>query len=224
MDKKTLLQQLSVFGFPLLEAHSTPDPNSVLLEVFKSKDPRLWEGFPVVLANANQKELFSYRSLAHTLKTQSEKSQLDSLLVMSLAVYEFYNLKFYWAKELLKSFPANYKNELDLFLKKLKNNEDFKVNNVTMSAQRLKGTFNNYFNKSQSTLGGLLAEKTEFGLECALSQVFSPKQKELFLKKLKGEKLTKTEKEYFSRTVKKKAQALANSDLHQLCNKLLDQL
>jgi len=224
MDKKTLLQQLSLFGFPLLEARSTADPNSVLLEVFKSRDPRLLEGFSVVLANANQRGLFNYQSLARSLKTQSEKSRLNSLLIMSFALYEFYNLKFHWVKGLLKSLPAGYKNELDLFLKKLKNDEDFKVNNVTVSAQRFKGTFNNYFSHSQSALGDLLAQKQEFGLEYALSQVFSPKQKELFLKKLKSEKLSKTEKEYFSRTVKKKVQALANTDLHQLCNKLLDQL
>jgi hypothetical protein len=64
--------------------------------------------------------------------------------------------------------------------------------------------------------------KEEFGLEYSLSQVFSPKQKELFLKKLKGEVLTKTEKEYFSRAVKKKVQALANADLHRLARKLLE--
>jgi hypothetical protein len=62
--------------------------------------------------------------------------------------------------------------------------------------------------------------KDEFDLEYALSQVFSKKQKELFLKKLKGEKMTKTEREYFSRSVRKKALALANPDLHNLATKL----
>lgn len=69
----------------------------------------------------------------------------------------------------------------------------------------------------------LLLAKQELGLEYALSQVFSPKQKDLFLKKLKGEKLTKTEKEYFSRIVKKKALALSNPELHLLAQKLLGQ-
>ncbi|SHJ41327.1 hypothetical protein SAMN02745216_01614 [Desulfatibacillum alkenivorans DSM 16219] len=44
-----------------------------------------------------------------------------------------------------------------------------------------------------------------------------------FKKKLEGDPLTKTEKEYYSRTVKKKAAALANSDLHSLARKLLEQ-
>jgi hypothetical protein len=62
----------------------------------------------------------------------------------------------------------------------------------------------------------------EFSLEFALSQVFSPKQKELFRKKLEGLPLTKTEQEYYSRTVKKKVVALANSELHSLSKKLLE--
>ena len=63
----------------------------------------------------------------------------------------------------------------------------------------------------------------EFSMEYALSQIFSPKQKELFNKKLEGSPLTKTEKEYYSRTVKKKVVALANSELHNLSRKLLEQ-
>jgi hypothetical protein len=54
-----------------------------------------------------------------------------------------------------------------------------------------------------------------------MSQIFSTKQKELVMKKLKGEKLTKTEREYFSRVVKKKVMALANTQLHRLSQKLL---
>ena len=63
----------------------------------------------------------------------------------------------------------------------------------------------------------------EFSLEYALSQLFSPKQKELFKKKLEGDPLTKTEQEYYSRTVKKKVVALANTELHSLARKLLEQ-
>jgi len=91
-----------------------------------------------------------------------------------------------------------------------------------MSSQRLKSVFNSYFKKAAQNLNDFLSAKEDFGIEYALSQVFPPKQKELFLKKLKGEALTKTEKEYFSRAVKKKVQALANADLHRLSRKLLE--
>jgi len=65
--------------------------------------------------------------------------------------------------------------------------------------------FNNYFEKD--------AEK---------SRQLKHKHEELFQKKLKGELLTKTEKEYFSRTVKKKVAALANPELHRLAQKLME--
>jgi hypothetical protein len=89
-----------------------------------------------------------------------------------------------------------------------------------MDSRRLKSTFNNYLGLAQSRLNDLLSVREEFGLEYALSQVFSPKQKELFFKKLKREKLTKTEKEYFSRVVKKKALALADPALHRLSKQI----
>ena len=61
-----------------------------------------------------------------------------------------------------------------------------------------------------------------YSLAFALSQMFSPKQKELFKKRLEGLPLTKTEQEYYSRSVKKKVVALANAELHGLARKLLE--
>ena len=61
----------------------------------------------------------------------------------------------------------------------------------------------------------------ELALEYALSQIFTPKQKEIFLKRLRGKKLTKTEREYFYRVVKKKAVALTNQDLQRLAQQIL---
>ncbi|MEI6437252.1 MAG: hypothetical protein WCO69_00710 [Candidatus Omnitrophota bacterium] len=59
-------------------------------------------------------------------------------------------------------------------------------------------------------------------LEFAFAQMLSPKQKELFLRKLKGDTLSKTDREYYSRVVRKKILALANADLHQLARKALE--
>jgi len=67
-----------------------------------------------------------------------------------------------------------------------------------------------------------LVEQVEYSLAFALSQMFSPKQKELFKKRLEELPLTKTEQEYYSRSVKKKVVALANAELHGLARKLLE--
>lgn len=222
MKNENLLRRLSKLGFPLFEPEEVQDANATLADVVRSKDLRLWEGFPVVLASSAEKELFNYDMTKEYLKEPFEKLYLDSLVVVSLALYEALNLKFSWAERLYKSLSPNQEKEFGTFLEKLKRNEDLEVASQVMSSQRLKSVFNNYFAQAQSELSDLLSVKEEHSLEYSLSQVFSPKQKELFLKKLRREKLSKTEKEYFSRVVKKKVLALANSELHRLSLKLLE--
>ena len=220
MAKKDLFKRLSALGFQLFGVEEDQDVNSTLADVVKSKDIRLWEGFPVVLVNSAEKELFNYDKVVGHLKHPFDKSYLTSLVIMSLALYKVLNLKFFWANEFYKSLAKAGKEKFRVYLEKFKNDDEFQVADYTMSSQRLKSIFNNYFNQKQSKLSDLLSMKDELGLEYSLSQVFSPKQKELFLKKLKREKLTKTEKEYFSRAVKKKALALANPELHRLAQSL----
>ena len=94
--------------------------------------------------------------------------------------------------------------------------------NKRFRSSRLKETFNTYFEQDAEKTRNLKEKYEELSLEYALSQLFSPKQKELFKKKLKGEPLNKTEKEYYSRTVKKKVSALANPEPHRLAQKLLE--
>jgi hypothetical protein len=53
-----------------------------------------------------------------------------------------------------------------------------------------------------------------------LDLLFSAKQKELVLKKLSGQHLTKTEREYYSRVVKKKLAAISNSEIQELAASL----
>jgi len=222
MKNNSLLKRVSVLGFSLFGVEKDQNANLTLADMVKSRDLRLWEGFPVVLANSAEKGLFNYDKVNRYLKKPFDKSYSASLTVMALAVYRFFDLKFSWADEFYKSLSQNRKKEFASFLEKLKDDSDLNVAGRGMSAHRLKTVFNNYFRQSQAKLNELLSVKDELSLEYSLSQVFSPKQKELFLKKLKREKLTKTEKEYFSRAVKKKVLALANPELHRLSQKLLE--
>lgn len=222
MRNDNLLKRVGALGYPLFGVEEYQNVNLTLADMVRSRDLRLWEGFPVVLANGAEKGLFNYDKVKLYLRKSFDKSYLASLMVMSLAVYKFFNLKFAWADKLYKSLSNGRKREFDGFLKNLKNNNVFTLAGYEMSSHRLKSVFNNYFNQSHSRLNELLSVKDELSLEYALSQVFSPKQKELFLKKLKREKLTKTEREYFSRVVKKKVLALSNPELHRLAYKLLE--
>lgn len=222
MKNDSLLKRVTALGFPLLGAEEDQEANLTLADMVKSKDMRLWEGFPVVLANSAEKGLFDFDKARQYLKKSFDKACLTSLLVLSLALYKFFNLKFAWAERFHRSLSAERKKEFSGFLEHLKQSDDFQLARREMSTQRLKSVFNNYFNQSQTSLRELLLVNDELGLEYALSQVFSPKQKELFLKRLKREKLTKTEKEYFSRVVRKRVLALANPELHRLSQKLLE--
>lgn len=222
MKNNGLLKKVAALGFPLLDPQEEPDANSTLADMVKSGESRFWEGFPLVLVQSAEKGLFHFGKASVYLKKPVEKSALGSLLAMSLALYKFLGLKFSWADNLLAALAGKNKGEFNNFVMAFKNDADFLVAGRKMSTQRLKTVFNSYFNRSQAHLKELLAVKDELGFEYSLSQVFSPKQKELFLKKLQREKLTKTEKEYFSRVVKKKVLALANPELHRLARKLLE--
>ena len=103
----------------------------------------------------------------------------------------------------------------------LRHGTNVRIGNYEFRLERLKQVLKNYRLKETRELKNLGDKYEEMSLEFALSQIFSPKQKELFLKRLKGAVLTKTEREYFSRTVKKKAAALANAELHHLAQRVI---
>lgn len=225
MGKDNLLKRLAALGFPLLEVEKDEEANSTLAGLVESHDLRLWEGFPVVLANSVGKGLFDYNKVEECFKSPHDKVNLVLLIALSLALYKTMGLKFTWSDKLYALFDnEDTKRQYEKYLAAFKNNQDLVVQSNVMSSQRVRVVFDNYFRQTQAHLDDLLSVKEVMGVEYSLSQVFSPKQKELFLKKLRNEKLTKTEKEYFSRVVKKRVLALANPELHRLAQKLLQSL
>jgi hypothetical protein len=57
-------------------------------------------------------------------------------------------------------------------------------------------------------------------LDVLLDRLFSPKQKELVFKRRDGKAFTKTEREYYSRIVRKKLEAIASDQLEKLAKRL----
>ena len=221
MATRDLYERLNMLGFPVLEVDSPEAANVTLAEVVRSKDIRLWEGFPVMLANSIQKQWFNYDEICRYLGSIEEAPKLDSLIDLSLALYEVVNLKAPQIDRFRGQFGPKKAKEIEHFVKKLRNNEEFVLSNQTMSTERMKTAFSSYYGGQEARLIDLLSEQNQYDLNHALSQIFSPGQKALIMKKLKGEKLTKTEREYFSRVVRKKLLALANPDLYRLSQKLL---
>ncbi|KJS33150.1 MAG: hypothetical protein VR64_03355 [Desulfatitalea sp. BRH_c12] len=221
MTDKKLLTKLAKLGFPLFEPNEEPDVNETLAQVVVSHDARLWEGFPVLLANASETYQFTPELVVLKIAGKKNKDQFHRLMLLSGALFSYYHLSFAWWNKLKKGFSQEEKNLVKTWKSNLATNQSLKMNKVALDAERLKGLFELYFEKKAAKDRRRTEKYEEFSLEYALSNVFSPKQKELFKKKLEGLPLTKTEQEYYSRAVKKKVVALANSELHSLSKKLL---
>ena len=215
LRNKQLSEKLARLGYPLLEAQESFDVNKVLADVVRSRNVRFLEGFPVMLVNAAQDKEFDYHKLEAILRNKEDKDLLKDLVLLSLALLKDNDLYFPWP---LKNTE---KRRMGEFRDSLRHGKYARVGSYELNLERLKQAFRNYYVHQTHELKSLNDKYEEMSLEFALSQVFSPKQKDLFLKKLKGGVLTKTEKEYFSRTVKKKTAALANTELHHLAQKVL---
>lgn len=223
MSSKNLLSKVRALGLPLLEVEELVDANRVLADVVKSRELRFWEGFPVLLANSAEKGRFDYERARSYLPQALQKNEFTSLILVSLALYKNIGLKFSWADRLSNLLSPDEKEQLKNYYMRFKKGHNLSVGNRDISSLRIKTIFNNYFRQKETELTSLLSIKDELKLEQALSCLFSPKQKELLLKKVRRKKLTKTEREYYSRVVKKKVLALANLHLHRLAQKLLEE-
>jgi hypothetical protein len=70
----------------------------------------------------------------------------------------------------------------------------------------------------QQPNGSRLNRKSD--LQARLDRLFSPKQKDLVFKKLNRKPFTKTEREYYSRVVKKKLEAIADAEMQYIADRL----
>jgi len=221
MANNKLFENLDRLGFSLMEPKEDFNANKTLAEVVQSKNTRLWEAFPVLLANAAHEYSFDKDQVLKNLTTREDQESFQDLLLLSLALYQYYHLSFDWSNQLKKQLSDQDAVLLQKFRNNIAHGDIFYVGKKRFIPDRLFEIFNNYFKKDAEKTKQLKEKYEELSLEYALSQVFSPKQKELFKKKLNGEPLNKTEREYYSRAVKKKVSALANPDLHRLAQKLM---
>ena len=221
MVNNKLFENLDRLGFSLMEPKEDFNANKTLAEVVKSKDTRLWEAFPVLLANAAQEYSFDQDQILKNLTTREDQESFQNLLLLSLALYQYYHLSFVWSNQLKKQLSDQDLEQLRKFRNNIAHGDVFYVGKKRFIPDRLFEIFNNYFKKDAEKTKQLKEKYEDLSLEYALSQLFSPKQKELFKKKIKSEPLNKTEREYYSRAVKKKVSALANPDLHRLAQKLM---
>jgi hypothetical protein len=217
MRREDLIFNLGRLGYTLLRTETPVVKEHEVLELLDeladSEDPRLVEGFPVVLANCAQRDLnLNFRTLLSRHKSDSHKRQaLEKLLLLSSTLLAQQGLeKPKNLENLSKSLKAKYG---DL----LANDVVDLGNKVSLSNERLRNTLNRYaadLSTSKSTRDRAKnRQRRSFQLNYYLSTLFAQKQKELVLKKYHGEPFNKTEQEYFSRKVKKKLEAMTNKEV-----------
>jgi hypothetical protein len=220
MTGEGLSEKIKLLGVPLLEVPEKVNANETIALVVKSGETRYWETFPVLLANSANQGLFEYVKV-EALLNKNERQIFRDLVLLSLVLYRALDRAFPWAGPLVNRQVGAGQEEHDRWLDRFVRKENFVIGGKEMPPERLVKIFRDYSRGEEGEVQGLLSKKEELGLEFALSQVFSPKQKELFWKRLKGDRLGKSEREYYSRTVRKKVMALANERLHCLAKSIL---
>ena len=217
MRREDLIFNLGRQGYSLVRPETRKVEGYEVLELLEelaeSADPRLIEGFPVVLANCAQRDLkLNFRTLLSRHNPGSRKRRaLEKLLLLSTALLAQQGL----------DKPKNLdslSNSLELKYGDLLADDFVDLGNkVSLSTERLRNTLNRY--AADLLTSKSIRDRTKnrqrrsFQLNYYLSTLFAPKQKELVLKKYHGEPLNKTEQEYFSRKVKKKLEAMTNKDV-----------
>jgi len=220
MKREELIESLARFGYTLIEPKpkkmSRPQVISLLEELADSMDSRLIEGFPVVLANCAHRGIkLDWDALLRANSRNRDKARsLEKLLLLSWDLLDNESIEMpVGLDSVVESLRSRYGDLLARDTVTL-------ASGISLSTERLRNSVRRY--ATDLPTGTSARKKAQnrqlrsFQLNLHLSTLFPPKQKELVLKKLKGEEMTKTEQEYYSRVVKKKLEALADADLRKI--------
>lgn len=220
MKKEELISALGALGYRLFtkenERVNSGKVLDVLDELSGSEDSRLIEAYPVVLANCAHRGIkldISGLLSRHGQRSHS-RSNLEKLILASCDLLAEEGLDQPEGIEvILKTLRPKYGDLLQGEVVDLGTHR-------SVSTERLRRTLRRYAIDLERHESAREKDRRKqlrsFQLELHLSTLFPPKQKELILKKLKGDLLSKTEKEYYSRVVKKKLQGLANKELRKI--------
>jgi hypothetical protein len=220
MNREELITTLGELGYRLFTPEKRRLSSEKVLEVLNelsgSEDSRLVEAFPIVLANCAHRgiKLNVQRLLSKYGPRSQKRTNLEKLVLASSDLLADEGLDkpegLDRAVGPLKSKYGDLLKEEALYLGKGK----------SLSTTRLRNTLRRYatdLGRSESARERAKKRQLQsFQLDFHLSTLFSPKQKELVLKKLRGDPLSKTEQEYYSRVVKKKLAGLADSELRKI--------
>ncbi len=225
--KQALLDDLDKLGIGLFRPEEKIDLQETFKSLVESNDPRLFESFPIVVyncsTNKNERNYFDFNSFVKSLEAnkRNQKTFLQ-LLYLSLLTFKLFNKKEHLVSDLNKLFEK--KNLLTRFKRTFDNkfldSSKVDIGNTQLNLGRMKNIFLNFViaeeEGKQKTLTETLEFKKNLQTELFLSRLFSPKQKEIIKKKLRGKKLNRSEAQYYSRVIKKKLRAIADAEVQNV--------
>ena len=163
MTTKELEKNLSQLGFPLLEADAGQvDVNKTLADVAKSNNARYWEGFPVLLVNANKTGDFNVKEVEAFFSNETDRRKWRNLLVMSLAFYRAMNKVFWFAEQLRKTLSSKESDWFRKFWPRMRHDQNFELENKEFNVARLKTLFDNYMQEEALKAQKLKRSTTSF--------------------------------------------------------------
>lgn len=225
LEKELLLRDVERYGYHLAQP-THANPAQVLQRMVLSDDGRVLEGIPVVLTNILLSQTaVDLKSVELTLPSARQKR----FRILAAVTYLF--LFLVPESESARKHISDYLKQrepalIDSVKVKLQNHHQIQVGeNVVLDEERLKKTYENYaldqFKQTQTSISKKLEERRSTMLDEAISKLFTDKQKDLMLKVMNHESLTKTEREYYSRVIKPRLKALRNLDLQTMAATLL---
>ncbi len=187
----------------------------ILDSLANSDDSSLVNRFPVVLAICARRGL---EFNTHTLfgkywETSPKRQNLEKMCVASAHLLKLENI------QLSKNFNRILEPLNNIYAEMFSSGQFQLSNGMRVALQDMHQTLKNYLagvGQSSGETGKDTASSSPAQLNVFLDRLFSPKQKELVFKKLRDEFVTKTEREYYSRVVKKKLEAIADSGVREI--------
>ena len=197
----------------------SPDQVVIILDALAgAEDPALVTRFPAVVAVCIRRgiEINSQALFSRYWDSNPKRRNMEKLLLISTWLLHRENI----------AVPENLEKTIEPLRSKNRvmfSNDTIQLSNgVCVSITNMHETLKKYIFDSADakTAKRMAGAHPSPQLSIYLDRLFSPKQKDLIFKKLNKESLTKTEREYYSRVVRKKLKAIAMSEIREIADTL----
>jgi hypothetical protein len=184
-----------------------------------AQDPTLVSRFPAVLALCARRdiELSSQKLLGRYWESSAKRQNLEKLLFISAELFRRLEVP---APRALPQIADSLRNRhADLASAKevqLAGGPRVAVTDLAAALKHVAGAPGQAPGEAEKPAAAGQRRAWSPNLPVLLELLFSEKQKELVFKRLKGQPMTKTEREYYSRVVKKKLAAIADAEMQEV--------